>query len=188
MVASTNNVVAPAATKKTESEIDRDRIRGGPNPWGAESVEAEPAGGESVGPNPLFFFFGPLQWLMPVRVGCHMLPRAAYGSLPTPVVHHTLTTRQCTCIGRAGIPRKTAGVGGITVDSSYTPWRQTGPFLGSLTSARGSSPTASMLHHTLHSFFHLRVRPPSLYCHIRVNRAGKSFGLPHNMKTGYDAS
>jgi hypothetical protein len=31
------------------------------------------------------FFFGPLQWLMPVRAGCHMLPRAAYGSLPTPV-------------------------------------------------------------------------------------------------------
>ena len=28
MVASTNNVAAPAATKKTESEIDRDRIRG----------------------------------------------------------------------------------------------------------------------------------------------------------------
>ena len=59
MVASTNNVAAPAATKKTESEIDRDRIRGGPNPWGAESVEAEPAGGESVGPNPLFFFWSP---------------------------------------------------------------------------------------------------------------------------------
>ena len=49
MVASTNNVAAPAATKKTESEIDRGRIRGGPNPWGAESVEAESAGGESVG-------------------------------------------------------------------------------------------------------------------------------------------
>ena len=34
MVASTNNVAAPAATKKAESEIDRDRIRGGPKPWG----------------------------------------------------------------------------------------------------------------------------------------------------------
>ena len=48
LVASTNNVAAPAATKTMESEIDRDRIRGGPNPWGAESVEAEPAGGESA--------------------------------------------------------------------------------------------------------------------------------------------
>ena len=49
MVASTNNGVAPAGTKKTESEIDRGRIRGdrirgggirggrirgGANPWG----------------------------------------------------------------------------------------------------------------------------------------------------------
>ena len=59
MVASTNNVAAPAATKKTESEIDRDRIRGGPNPWGAESVEAEPAGGESVGRIHCFFFWSP---------------------------------------------------------------------------------------------------------------------------------
>ena len=168
--------------KSTGTESVGDRIRGGRNPWRPNPRGANPWGRIHC------FFFGPLQWLMPVRVGCHMLPRAAYGSLPTPVVHHTLTTRQCTCIGRAGIPRKTAGVGGITVDSSYTPWRQTGPFLGSLTSARGSSPTASMLHHTLHSFFHLRVRAPSLYCHIRVNRAGKSFGLPHNMKTGYDAS
>ena len=77
MVASTNNVAAPAATKKTESEIDRDRIRGGPNPWGAESVEAEPAGGESVGPNPLFFFWSPA--LAYAGAGGSLLPTPVAG-------------------------------------------------------------------------------------------------------------
>ena len=54
------------------------------------------------------FFFGSPHWLRPVRVGCYTLPLAACGSLPADASGNTLKTRQCTCIGRAGIPWKTA--------------------------------------------------------------------------------